>query len=238
MDQSRLRTNDGYARISYVAWRLMQRRVAVQMVILATVVLTYSAAHALTPTDGIQGVYSAQDRQSETSLYAILQQLPPPPGDMPVPPAWRNGVLLRVLVTAGPSGVETSTRRQPSDVPCRQCTAQHFFLLPSQLSIGAHQKLRALRHPPGGVTYLDVKGREYALFHIHVRRTEKGLRLLGAELMRTGFVPPVLKKRLRLRFDAPLATGARWDRIVAAALADARESTPDIALEEGKADER
>ena len=76
MDQARLRTNDGYARISHVAWRLMRRRVAVQMVILATVVLTCSAAHALTPTDGIQGVYSAQDRQSETSLYAILQQLP------------------------------------------------------------------------------------------------------------------------------------------------------------------
>lgn len=100
LDQARLRTNDGYARISHVAWRLMRRRVAVQMVILATVVLTCSAAHALTPTDGIQGVYSAQDRQSETSLYAILQQLPPPPGDMPAPPAWRNGVLLRVLVTA------------------------------------------------------------------------------------------------------------------------------------------
>ena len=98
MDQARLRTNDGYARISHVAWRLMRRGLAVQMVILATVVLTYSAAHALTPTDGIQGVYSAQDRQSETSLYAILQQLPPPPGDMPVPQAWRNGVLLRVLV--------------------------------------------------------------------------------------------------------------------------------------------
>ena len=94
------------------------------MVILATVVLTCSAAHALTPTDGIQGVYSAQDRQSETSLYAILQQLPPPPGDMPVPPAWRNGVLLRVLVTA--QGLRV-WRLRPGDSPvmCPVGNARH-----------------------------------------------------------------------------------------------------------------
>lgn len=111
-------------------------------------------------------------------------------------------------------------------------------LLPPSIATLDRGTSKVTRPASAGVTYLDVKGREYALFHIHVRRTEKGLRLLGAELMRTGFVPPVLKKRLRLRFDAPLAAGARWDRIVAAALADARESTPDIALEEGKADER
>ena len=191
------------------------------LAILATIVFACHAALAQMPSDGIQGVYPAQGRQGQEALYGILQQLPPPPPDVPVPQSWRGGTLLRVLITSGPSG-----RSQPNDLPCRQCTAQHFFLLPSQLTAGAHRKLRALRHPPGRVTYLDVKGKEYALFHVRVRRTEKGFRLTGATLMRTGFVPPILKKRLRLHFDAPLAAGARSDNIVAKALTETRESGP------------
>ena len=158
----------------------------------------------------------------QAALYGILQQLPVPPPGVAVPQSWRNGTLLRVLITAG-----SRSRSQPNDLPCRQCTAQHFFLVPSQFPTEANRKLRAMRHAPGRVTYLDVKGKEYALFHIRVRRTEEGFRLTGATLMRTGFVPPILKKRIRLHFDAPLPAGASRDGIVARALAETGESMPD-----------
>ena len=140
---------------------------------------------------------------------------------MPVPQSWRNGTLIRVLITAGPTA-----RGLAGIDSCRQCTAQHFFLFPSHVPAGADRKLRALRHPPGRVTYLDVKGKEFALFHIRVRRTSDGLRLTGATLMRTGFVPPILKKRLRRHFGVPLPAGARREGIVATALAETGESPP------------
>ena len=73
-----------------------------------------------------------------------------------------------------------------------------------------------------------MKGKEYGLFRIHVRRVADGFRLKGAKLMRTGFVPPILKKRLRLRFDSPLALGSRRDEIVAMALADIGEPMQDV----------
>lgn len=222
MDRTRHLVAGRYVRVFFNAARHLRGGPAMRMAILTMLCLVCSPVLAQLPTDGIQGVYPAQSRQGQTSLYGILQQLPPPPRDIPAPQSWRNGVLLRVMVTAGPA-----SRGQSGAAACRQCTAQHFFLIPSEFPTGAHRKLRALRHPPGQVTYLDVKGKEYALFHIRVRRTEAGLLLTGATLMRTGFVPPILKKRLRLRFDVELPAGAARAGIVATALADTRESMPD-----------
>ena len=201
--------------------RRSRRGRAVRLAILAALIFACSTLHGQAPAGGIHGVYPVQVRRGQAVLYGIVQELPPPPLGVPVPQSWHDGTLLRVMITAGPEA-----HSQPNEVSCRQCTAQHFFLFPSQLSTGVRRKLRALRYPPGRVTYLDVKGKEYALFHIRIRRTENGFHLTGATLMRTGFVPPILKKRLRLRFDVPLAAGTRRAGIVAAALAETGESTP------------
>ena len=201
--------------------RLLPRGLVIRTAVLAILLLHCSTVPGQMPTGRIQGVYATQVRPGQPVLYGILQQLPSPPPQVAVPEAWRDGVLLRVMITAGPAA-----RTRPVSVACRQCTAQHFFLLPSEFPPGAQRKLRALRHPPGRVTYLEVKGQEYALFHIRALRTDDGFRLTAATLMRTGFVPPILKKRLRLRFDTPLPDGTRKDGIVAEALAETRESTP------------
>ena len=223
MDRSPLPADDSCGRVLPGGLRPLRRGPAIRLAILAFLVITCSVAQGQVPTGGIQGVYPAQVRPGQAALYGILQELPPPPPEMRVPQAWRDGTLLRVLISAG-----SSAHSQSNDLPCRQCTAQHFFLVPSQFPTGAHRKMRAMRHAPGRVTYLEVKGKEYALFHIRVRKTDDGLRLTGATLMRTGFVPPILKKRIRLRFDAPLAAGARRDGIVAGALAETGESTPGL----------
>ena len=221
MDRTPQPVDDPCGRAPVEVSRPLWRGPAIRMAILAFLVIACSVAQGQAPAGGIQGVYPAQVRPGQAALYGILQELPPPPPEMRVPRAWRDGTMLRVLITTGPSA-----RSQSNDLPCRQCTAQHFFLFPSQFPTEASRKLRALRHAPGRVTYLDVKGKEYALFHIRVRRTKDGLRLTGATLMRTGFVPPILKKRIRLHFDAPLAAGARSDGIVARALAETAESMP------------
>ena len=223
MDRTRRPAGDRYPGVLFAASPspFLRYGLTIRMAILWVLFIFCSAALAQMPTDGVQGVYAAQVRKGQAALYGILQQLPSPPPGAPVPRSWRTGVLLRAMITAGPS-----IRRQPGHVPCRQCTAQHFFLWPSRLPTGGLQRLRAMRHPPRRVTYLDVKGREYFLSHIRVRRTKEGFRLTGARLMRTGFVPPILKKRLRLRFDAPVRAGGRRDGIVATALAETGESMP------------
>ena len=222
MDRTRQPADDRNGQVPFDVLRLLLRDPAIRLVILASLVVACSAALAQAPTGGIQDVYTARARRGQAALYGILQQLPAPPPGVAVPQSWRDGTLLRVLITAG-----SRSHSQPNDLPCRQCTAQHFFLVPSQFPTEANRKLRAMRHAPGRVTYLDVKGKEYALFHIRVRRTEEGFRLTGATLMRTGFVPPILKKRIRLHFDAPLPAGASRDGIVARALAETGESMPD-----------
>ena len=137
-----------------------------------------------------------------------------------MPQEWRSGVPLRVMLTAAPSGVTTTERRRAGDAPCMRCTAQHFFIVPEDIPVGSYRELNALRHAPGPVTYLYVKGKEFALFHIRVQRTAEGLRLDNAELMRTGFMIPIFKEWIRLRFEAPLPTGSLKDEVVKAALAD------------------
>ncbi len=186
----------------------------------ASLVFTSLPVYPQAPDAPIIGVYPAQDRQDKAALYAVVQQLPPPPENMDVPQEWRSGVPLRVMLTAAPSGVTTTERRRAGDAPCMRCTAQHFFIVPEDIPVGRYRELSALRHAPGPVTYLYVKGKEFALFHIRVQRTAEGLRLDNAELMRTGFMLPFLKERIRLRFEAPLTAGSLKDEVVKAALAD------------------
>ncbi len=191
------------------------------VVMAATLVLTSLAVYSQAPDAPITGVYPAQDRKDKAALYAIVQQLPPPPANMDVPQEWRSGVPLRVMITAAPSGVTTSERKRAGDTPCMRCTAQHFFIVPEDIPVGRYRKLRALlRHAPGPVTYLFVKGKEYFLYGIRVQRTAEGFRLDKAELMRTGFMLPIFKGRIRLRFEAQIPAGSIRDEVVQAALAD------------------
>ncbi len=184
-------------------------------------VLASLVAYSETPDAQIVGIYPAQDRQDKAALYAVVQQLPPPPENMDAPQEWRSGVPLRMMNTAGPSGVRTSKREKAGGAPCMRCTAQHFFIVPEDIPLGSYRELNALRHAPGPVTYLFVKGKEFFLYGIRVRRTAEGLlRLDNAELMRTGFMIPIFKERIRLRFGAPLPAGSLKDEVVKAALAD------------------
>ena len=186
----------------------------------ASLVITSLPVYPQAPDAPIVGVYPAQDRQDKAALYAVVQQLPPPPENMDVPQEWRSGVPLRVMITAAPSGVTTTERRRAGDAPCMRCTAQHFFIVPEDIPVGRYRELSALRHAPGPVTYLYVKGKEFALFYIRVQRTAEDLRLDNAELMRTGFMLPFLKERIRLRFEAPLPADSLKDEVVKVALAD------------------
>ena len=176
-------------------------------------------AQAAQSQDALQGVYSAQVSDGLV-LYATVVSLEVPPGvDFPGP----EGTVLEVLISAAPSGDTTAARRSADGGPCAQCTAVHYFVLPEQGRIGKSQKLRALRHPPGYVTYLQANGREYALGSIRVRWTAEGPRLERAELMRTGFVPPLFKSKLQLHFDEPPGSGPEADEIEALARADVVE---------------
>ena len=175
-----------------------------------------AAAQAGEPGHALQGVYPAQVDDG-LALYAIVQSLKSPPGWGPPRP---EGTLVEVLISAAPSGDTTAARRMADDGPCAQCTAQHYFILTEQNRVGQSQKLRATRFPPGYVTYLHTKGKEYFLGSIGVRWTTEGPRLERAELMRTGFVPPLFKSKIRLRFGEPLGSDPEADGIEALARAD------------------
>ena len=200
--------------------RSLRIRLLQTAVLTATLVLTSLSVYSQAPDAPITGVYPAQDRKAKAALYAIVQQLPPPPSNMDVPQEWRSGKPLRVMITAAPSGLTTSERNQAGDAPCMRCTAQHFFIVPEDIPVGRYRELSALRHAPGPVTYLFVKGKEYFLYGIRVQRTAEGFRLDNAELMRTGFMLPIFKGRIRLRFEAQLPAGSMRDEVVQVALAD------------------
>ena len=200
--------------------RSLRIRLLQTAVLTATLVLTSLSVYSQAPDAPITGVYPAQDRKAKAALYAIVQQLPPPPSNMDVPQEWRSGIPLRVMITAAPSGLTTSERNQAGDAPCMRCTAQHFFIVPEDIPVDRYRELRALRHAPGPVTYLFVKGKEYFLYGIRVQRTAEGFRLDNAELMRTGFMLPIFKGRIRLRFEAQFPAGSMRDEVVQVALAD------------------
>ena len=174
------------------------------------------AAQAEEIEPGLQGVYPAEVDDG-LALYAIIRPLRSPPGWDPPRP---EGTLVEVLISAAPSGGTTAARRLADGGLCAPCTARHYFILPEQNRVGQSQKLRATRFPPGDVAYLHAKGKEYFLASIRVRWTTEGPRLERAELMRTEFVPPLFKSKIRLRFGKPLGSDPEADGIEALARAD------------------
>ena len=124
--------------------RLLRRGPPIRMAILAILFIHCSTAFGQTPTDGIQGVQPAGFRLGQPVLYGILQQLPSPPLNAAVPEGWRNGVLLRVMITAEPAA-----QWRTGGAACRQFTAQHFFLFPSESRHRGAAEAASAAPPPG-----------------------------------------------------------------------------------------
>ena len=168
------------------------------------------AAHGQTP-GAVLGVYSARIQDDTTAVYGIIRQI----HDYPL----SRGTVLAVQVTAAPDEASTAARRQAGEQPCHTCTTTHYFLVREP----ADARPKLLIHAPGPVTYIHVDGREYMLGSVRLAwPDEGGPRLERATLMQTGFAPPLFKRRIRIRFDAPVEPGPRADRIVEMAMADMR----------------
>ena len=172
------------------------------------------AAHAQASLDRLWGVYTAEINGGVV-LHGIVRQ----PANFQTP----KGTVLEVFVAAAGDGETTAARRLAGNAACADCTARHTFLLPEGSGSG-RRNLDFLVDVPGPVTYIHVDGKEYMLAGIRIRRTDDGSTLERATLMRTGFLPPIFKGRIQVRFDARLDSGVRTDEIVAMAMADVAES--------------
>ena len=97
-------------------------------------------------------------------------------------------------------------------------TASHYFAVPRDVS--THLRLDALRSAPGPNHFIQIDGREYALQRVMVGVREGRLRLEGAVLVRTGFLPMIMRRRIELRLDSALNPGGTADEMTAKALED------------------
>ena len=145
-----------------------------------------------------------------TVVYGILRQLGEDSG----------GTVFAVQVTAAEPQATTTRRRVAGGEPCPDCTATHYFLVEAA---GATPEILG-RRAPGPVTYIHLKGGEYALAGVRLSSTGDGTpRLAQATLLETGFVPSIFKRRIKVDFDAAYETGSRADEIARMARADAME---------------
>ena len=164
-------------------------------------------AHAQS-SDTVWGVYPARINDGSVALYGVVRQIP----DYPV----AKGKVLAVQITASDGAATTAARERAGRGPCRKCTAAHYF----DLRKPAERRPKLLIHAPGPVTYLVVDDKEYALMDIRLAWADDGPRLERATLMRTGFLPPIFKEKIRIRFDGPLQPGSHADAVADMALAD------------------
>ena len=217
-------TTIGFCHLLYwvmksILWAASRCRLGRCLALVMTAML--GAAQAGESENALQGVYPTQVDDGLALYATVLSQEIPPDWNPPRP---EGTLLVEVLISAAPSGSTTTARRMANGGLCTQCTAQHYFILPEQGRIGQNQTLHALRYPPGYVTYLHVNGKEYFLGSIRVRWMAEGPRLSRAELMRTGFVPPLFKSKMQLHFDEPLGSGPEAKEIEALARADIAEA--------------
>ena len=116
----------------------------------------------------IAGVYPSA-APGDRTLYAIAR-VNPGAG----PATTRSGEsIIQVFVTGRDRRVEG--------------TSSHYFTVPRDVSTGV--RLDALHSAPGPNHFIQIDGREYALQRIMVGVREGRLRLEGAVLVRTGFLP-------------------------------------------------
>ena len=135
---------------------------------------------------------------------------------------FEDASVLAVQVTAADSDASTTLRLAAGDEPCPNCTTTHYFLLREPSKESPEILTQAV---PGPITYLHIDGKEYVVWRVNLSWTDDAQpRLARATLMQTGFAPPIFKRRIRIRFDAPLEPGPVTDGITAMAQRDATEA--------------
>ena len=163
-------------------------------------------------TARVLSVQGATINDGSVGLYGIVREMPEHP--------LVEGTVLAVQVTAADSQATTALRRASAGEPCPDCTTTHYFLAES----GDARPEILVRLAPGPVTYIHIKGREYMLGDIRLSWTGEGKpHLERATLLQTGFMPPIFKRRIQIRFDARPVTGSLADEVATMAMADAME---------------
>ena len=161
--------------------------------------LLTSAVQAEPRPGDIAAVYTSAGPGDRT-LYAIAR-VNPGAG----PAKTKSGEsIIQVFVTGRDRRVEGTT--------------SHYFAVPRDVS--TRVRLDALHSAPGPNHFIQINGREYALQRIMVGVREGRLRLEGAVLVRTGFLPMIMRGRIELRLDSALNPGDLVDEMTAKALED------------------
>ena len=164
-------------------------------------------------TGELLSVQPATVKDGEVEVYGIVRGL----GNHPL----EDGTVLAVQVTVADSDASTPQRLEADGKPCPDCTTTHYYLVREP---GEEDPKMLVRGAPGPVTYIHIDDREYMLGGLKLSWADDGKpRLERATLLQTGFAPPILKRRLRIRFDAPLGSGILVDDIAGMAMRDARE---------------
>ena len=177
------------------------------------------AALCLTMSGVVQGqtaellsVQPAAVKDGTVEVYGIVRGL----GSHP----FEDGTVLAVQVTAADSDATTALRLKADGEPCPDCTTTHYFLVREP---GDENPNTLVRAAPGPVTYIHIDGKEYMMGNVALSWTDGKPRLKRATLWQTGFAPPILKRKVRIRFDAPLDPGPLVDGVAAMAMRDAME---------------
>lgn len=164
-------------------------------------------------TAELLSVQPATVRDGAVEVYGIVRGL----GSH----AFENGTVFAVQVTAADSNASTSLRLEADGRPCADCTTTHYYLV---REAGEEDPEILVRGAPGPVTYIHIDGKEYMMGSLKLSWADDGKpRLERATLLQTGFAPPILKRRLRIRFDAPLEHRLLVDDIAGMAMRDALE---------------
>lgn len=169
-----------------------------------------SAAHGQTAE--VLSVQPATVKDGTIEVFGIVRRL----GKHP----FEDGTTLAVQVTAADSDASTALRLEADGEPCPDCTTTHYFLLREP---GEEHPKMLVRAAPGPVTYLHIDGKEYMVRSIGLSWTDGRPMLERATLLQTGFMPPLFKRRVRIRFDAPLDPGPLADAVAGMARRDTVE---------------
>ena len=169
-----------------------------------------SIAHGQTAE--VLSVQPATVQGGAVEVYGIIREL----GEHP----FEDGTSLAVQVTAADSDASTTLRLKADGEPCPDCTATHYVLVREP---GEEDPKMLTRAAPGPVTYLHLGGKEYMVGDVALSWTEGQPRLKRVTLWQTGFAPPTLKRKARIRFDAPLSSKPLADDVAGMAMRDAME---------------
>ena len=143
-------------------------------------------------------------------LYGVVREIPDNP--------FGDEMVLAIQVTAAESDSTTESRREAQGRPCLVCTTTHYFLIEEE-----HEKSPQVlyRTAPGPVTYIHIDQKEYMVGRVDLAWVEDTPQLEKVTLLQTGFVPPLFKRRIQLRFDEPIELNSRANGVADMALRDA-----------------